>query len=476
MLLSTSLSPVQSESALQLPEYQGYISVAPSKRYFQDENGKGFLVIGQNDAISWPGLVELLNQSAPQTTTDYIKDLRRHGITVSRVMIEYAQEKDTYFEQQIGSFSPTIVRFWDQFIAQAAEHGLYLLLTPYDTFWQVKHWHNFPYNAAAGGPVEKLHDWLTSPACINAHKARWDFMLQRWGGSPNIFAWDLMNEIDLYWGCTPQEINDYITEMASFIREREFALWGKRHLLTVSSATPTPDTELGQVIYNHPLLDFANTHLYVGQGTCSPNDAIECVEEMISGVRLSLQSISSPRPYLDTESGPIYDWINDPAVDREYHHNMSWAHLMAGGAGSGMRWPYTEPHWLLPEFRENLLGLARFAASVDWAHFASRNITNHLRVNRAGIIKTGCSDYATCCLIWLMADTRAPYNVSLSGVEVSLVHTLPDGDYCVELWETYSGTLIYDLHSSVTEKKFKLVLPTLNVALQDVALVIRKAS
>src|SRR5688572_25426597 len=74
-----------------LPTYRGYISVAENGRYFVDEDSKGFLVIGQNDAISWPGLSSLVNQVSPEATENYIIDLREHGITVSRVMIEYAQ-------------------------------------------------------------------------------------------------------------------------------------------------------------------------------------------------------------------------------------------------------------------------------------------------------------------------------------------------------------------------------------------------
>lgn len=283
-----------------------------------------------------------------------------------------------------------------------------------------------------------------------------------------------MNEIDLYWGSTPQEIHDYITEMATFIREREMALWGKTHLLTVSSATPTPENDLGQIIYNHPLLDFANTHLYVGQGISNPIDSVECADEMINGVRLSLQAIHQPRPYLDTESGPIYEWISDLHMDKAYHHNMSWAHLMAGGAGSGMRWPYTDPHWMLPEFRENLRALACFATAVDWANFPSRNITSHLRTSRVGIIKTGCSDYASCALIWLCADDRLPCDVSLSELEISLVHTLPAGRYCVELWDTYAGCVISSLSTIVSEKKLRFTLPPLDPALRDVALIVRK--
>jgi hypothetical protein len=72
-----------------LTTYQGCISVAPTGRYFQDERGQGFVVVGQNDAISWP--VALLDGTSRAATEDYVKDLRAHGVNVSRVMMEYAE-------------------------------------------------------------------------------------------------------------------------------------------------------------------------------------------------------------------------------------------------------------------------------------------------------------------------------------------------------------------------------------------------
>jgi len=47
------------------------------------------MAVGQNDAISWPGLVTLLDGTS--RAADYLKDLPTHGVNVSRVMMEYAE-------------------------------------------------------------------------------------------------------------------------------------------------------------------------------------------------------------------------------------------------------------------------------------------------------------------------------------------------------------------------------------------------
>ncbi len=472
-LLPQSLEKtVIAQSEIRLPPYQGYISVAPKGHYFVDEAGQGFIVIGQNDGVPWDGLVTLLNNVAPQATEHYIQDLRAHGITVSRIMIEYSQEPHTYLENPVGTFSPSMVAFWDSFIALAEKHGLYLLLTPYDTFWQAKNWGRYPYNAQLGGPCESMRSWLRDEACIEAHRARWRFIIDRWGGSPNIFAWDLMNEIDIWWGATPQEIEAYVDSMAAFVRQYELERWGRAHLITVSSAAPVPEGRLGRIIYQHPALDFANTHLYLGNAIKNPQDPIGAGPTMAGGVALSLEKITDNRPYFDSESGPIDHWIVDVQFDQEYHHNMSWAHLAAGGAGSGMRWPYTAPHWILPELRDNLLGLARFASTIDWAHFASRNVSRQIKPDVRWIIPVGCSDGAT-AIVWLLLDTRQQQAGSLAGTGLVLEDVLRDGRYTLEFWETYGGNILSSTAVIVEGGRLQLTIPDLVGSAKDVALILR---
>lgn len=476
VILSVGLMPAQEKEMIQndvtLPNYTGYISVAPNGRYFVDETGKGFLVIGQNDGVPWPGLSTLLNGLSPQATEAYIQDLRAHGITVSRVMIEYSQEPHTYFENPVGEFSPSMVQFWDDFIKLAEKHGLYLLLTPYDTFWQAEKWGGYPYNAAMGGPCETMHDWLTGRACIEAQKNRWRFIIDKWGGSPNIFAWDIMNEIDIWWNANDAEIEAYVDEMSVFIRDYETEKWGRSRMLSVSSAASTPTGRLAKVIYQHPQLDFANTHLYIGTAIKDPENPIEAGMLMAGGVVLSLQEITDNRPFFDSESGPIDDWIESVPFDKEYHHNMSWGHLAAGGAGSGMRWPYTTPHWILPEMRDNLLGLARVASTIDWANFDSQNINRKIRTDRDHIARIGCSDGQT-ALVWLLLQTHEDPTVTLPGAVITVSEVLAEGEYTVEFWETYEGKLLSRLTVQVVNGELAITLPDMATGLKDLAILIR---
>ncbi|MFN8527143.1 MAG: cellulase family glycosylhydrolase [Anaerolineae bacterium] len=454
-----------------LPTYQGWISVAPDGRYFVDETGQGFVVIGENDAISWPGLNTLFEGTGPQATERYVEDLRAHGVTVSRIMMEYAQQVDSFMENPVGTFNDQVVAFWDAFIPMAEANGLYLLLTLYDTFWQSEYWDIYPYNGDAGGPCATRRDWLTGRACIDAQKNRWRFIIDRWGGSPSIFAWDLMNEIDIHWNATADEIGAYIDEMAQFVRDTQMERWGHTSLITVSSAAPQPDGSLGRLIYNSPSLDFATTHLYIGS-IRAPNDPIFPGVTMGGGVLLSLQQIRDRRPYFDSESGPIDDWIARTDFDQEYHNNMSWAHLASCGAGTGMRWPYTNPHFILPELRQNLLAIARFASTIDWAQFRSENITQRVMVSDRRVLKAGCSDGQT-AILWLLADRRNPANtVEIPGTVVTINQGFEAGNYRVQYWDTYTGDVLAEEVVSVQEGVFEFTVPDLGLALRSLAIAI----
>jgi mannan endo-1,4-beta-mannosidase len=318
-----------------------------------------------------------------------------------------------------------------------------------------------------------MRGWLTDRATINAQKRRWEFMIRRWGGSPNIFAWDLMNEVEYHYGCSAAEIAAYITEMADFVRNLELEVWGAAHMLTVSTAKAMPSGLLGEVIYNHPALDFATTHLYVGTATKKPKNGIAAIGEIDRAVRYAGEKIRAPRPYFDSESGPIYGWIKEAEIDALLHHNMSWAHLASGGAGSGMRWPYTDPHYILPEMRDNLLGMARFAAQVDWAHFESKNVSEKIHLNVPGIMKVGCAD-PQMALLWLASDTRLSRPPALDAVRVEIEANFVDGLYEVSLWNTREGLGITSLKAAAAHGRIDFTIPALLEPLNSVAVLIER--
>ena len=97
-----------------------------------------------------------------------------------------------------------MVQFWDDLLARCEARGLRVLLTPFDTFWMSLRWKKHPYNVVNGGTATTQQDILLNEETVQSTIRRLHFMIERWGHSGVIAAWDLHNEIHPHWGGTPE--------------------------------------------------------------------------------------------------------------------------------------------------------------------------------------------------------------------------------------------------------------------------------
>lgn len=429
------------------------IEVAPEGRYFQ-RGDEAFLVIGPNDAITWPGLSPLLGGGSYSAVDNYVAKMADKGINTLRVMLEYAQVPHGLIENPLGHYREDVVNFWDEFFEILERHNMYVIITPWDPFWMQPNWSSNPYNVENGGMLRSMNGFLTNPEAIEAQKARFEFMIERWGDSQQILAWELMNEIELWWGASPGEIYDWIDMMADFVREKQLEYHGFTQLITVSSAAATPSGRLADVIYNHPKLDFANTHLYTGSGMNAPTNTTDVAEEVALAVNYALFMLNDNRPYTDTESGPIEQWIGSARFDAEFLHNVSWSHLASGGAGTGMRWPYRTPHILTDEMMNVLGRIAQFTNEFDFTGFAPNNISVDLIAPLDHQVY-GIGD-DTRMLVWMLRDDRAQGEAA--PATLTLDYIVP-GTYQVSLWDPWEAQWITQSTMSFNETKGELEIP-----------------
>src|SRR5947209_15078059 len=104
-----------------------WIRLGPGRRYFETEDGAPFLIIGQNDALTWPELEGLLDRRDVPAVDRHLAWLKEHGVTTLRVMLEYVGD-GLFLERECGRFDPVTVRAIDDLIALCERHGLRLLL------------------------------------------------------------------------------------------------------------------------------------------------------------------------------------------------------------------------------------------------------------------------------------------------------------------------------------------------------------
>ncbi len=349
------------------PAAEDYARVMDGGRYFVHSDGRPFIPIGYNHNPDWPNLIEAnpdSKQYLPSEVDQEMAHLHEQGVNILRMMIETPPSGN--LEQPIGTFSTTHMRWIDTIVLAARKHGIKLLMTPWDTFWMNKRWDTSTYNPALGGPLQSKIDFITSPQIREIQKRRLKFMIDRWGNTGTIFGWELMNEIDIWWGATPAQIGSWLDDMSRFVRSYEKQRWGRNHLISASFADAMPSGEMGDVAFGAAGLDYATTHLYIGVSK-APKEPVGPAKTEIRGVRYALGKITDARPYMDTENGPINGWIKDGALDDSVFHNMIWAHLASGGAGSGFRWPYRHPHVLSEGMLDSLRAMSRFCEKVRWS-------------------------------------------------------------------------------------------------------------
>jgi len=370
------------------------IRVAPGARYFETADGSPFLFIGPNDSLTWPGLAGLYRRRDVDAVDAYLADLAANGVTILRLMLEYAEGEEYYFERstqgQELTPEPDIVQVWDDLFARCETHGLRILLAPWDNFWMARLWHRHPYNRIHGGPADTPSDFFTNEAVIAATIRRLQFVVKRWGDSGALAAWDLFNEIHPHWGGTAQQQSDVIARISNALREVEQATWESTRPQTVSIFGPQPAPEYEELIFRHPCLDFVSTHIYHAEAIDYPRDTVRPALSMAHWVRYALERMPSDRPYLDSEHGPIH-LFNDhgeylpEAFDEEYERHLMWAHLASGGAGTGMRWPARHPHLTTTGMRRDYQCLARFARQVDWRPFTPRDARADICLSLPGL-------------------------------------------------------------------------------------------
>ncbi|MDB5593141.1 MAG: hypothetical protein JWM36_102 [Hyphomicrobiales bacterium] len=463
-----------------------WIRVADRAPYFVDEQGRPWHPIGHNDAITWPDLSPLFRRKDVGAVQAYFDNLSQRGVTVLRLMLEYSQVRHRYFEKPVGVFPAAMIQLWDDLFSMAEKSGVRLLITPFDTFWTWLHWRHHPYNRVHGGPLDHPSNFLLCGPTRRAIKNRLEFVIRRWGGSGAFFAWDLWNEIHPAHAqgsadCFPE----FISDLSTHVRGLEQQLYGRTHPQTVSLFGPEldwkPHMPLAEPIFRHPDLDFASVHIYRHGTIDNPRNTIAAAADMGKIVRAHTQETPLGRPFFDSEHGPIHSFKDRKKTlsedfDDEYFRHMQWAHLAAGGAGGGMRWPNRNPHALTAGMGEAQRSLAAFMPEIEWRTFRRKPLIATVST-RAKLLVVACGDENQAILYLLRAGPLTRHGlVDRSALPVVFEMNVPGlrpGPYTLTAWDTVRGVSIERL--SVTSGTQGLLLAT-PAFVGDLALAIKPAT
>ncbi|MEW6045554.1 MAG: carboxypeptidase-like regulatory domain-containing protein [Bacillota bacterium] len=463
------------------PGYRtNFVQVGPSGRYFALEDGTPYVPAGFHHQIVEPDFNAAWDPAGkwgswwnyePEKAEAFARALAERGITMIRIFLEEAYILESnlrwaLFQDPVGVYNPDVVAHWDQLFDWADKYGFKILVSLYHTDQARRNWRYYPYSSWQGGPASEYPDerWFTDPRVKQAQKRDSEYVIDRWGQRDSFFALDLMNEADAWPGASVY-LGEWIDEMADHVRAYTVRRWGKPHLVTVSTGNYEAKGHR-ETILNNPRLDFVTTHMYWGtianpqvelDGVIKTDVFMPALEANFTAEAV-LAKLSAPKPYFDSEHGPIkaqlpldqfyiVDGLPSAIVDELYFHNIIWANFVAGAAGVPTRWGFRPDtplgYRLTDEMLDDIGRLRKFALLFDLATYNPRTVSiTESEANRDDLVVMGSLGDRE-GMFWVL-QRREPIPNGESAPIAGAVITVPvssDGRYRVTVYRTRTGEI-----------------------------------
>ncbi|NDJ75889.1 MAG: DUF5060 domain-containing protein [Chloroflexi bacterium] len=321
-----------------VPSYRpGFIRTSANPRYFAFENGLPYFPVGHNLAWSWNGVDEY---------EQWLDDLSTAQANYARLYVDVPWFIGLDWPGPAGNYDAAqgAACRLDRVLTLAEERGIYLQLTlvwhqsfapapdappldipagaalpPIETGWN-----DNPFNEANGGP-------LTGPSALffDAHarallQNRMRYVVGRWGYSPNVFAWEIVDQLDNMQGYTPTRAETWLQNTITDLR----AIDPYDHLVTAGTRQPVPE------LWQLPELDFIQVHYY--QNRPQENNADQ-VTGVLNALSQAFAYTDGPVLLSEFSLNPYYAPLDDDPLG-VHLRNTIWASALSGAAGGAMTW------------------------------------------------------------------------------------------------------------------------------------------
>ncbi|MAS34335.1 MAG: hypothetical protein CL610_10030 [Anaerolineaceae bacterium] len=365
---------------------RGFIRRGENRRYFQYENGEAYFPIGQNLKWSWTEAGGL------ETYDTWLRELSDAGGNYARLYIDVPWFINLEWTGSAGDYrtAQRSAAELDLVLQRAADYGVSLQLVllwhqslrtytspPVNLPEDVSRpdvspdWDNHPYNVLNGGPLSGPSVFFFNEDATNLFRRRLRYIVARWGYSPQVFAWEIIDEIDRTANYNPDIAASWLRSTISYIRQID----QHGHLITASSREYDP------VIAENPLLDFASAQFYQRRPIESVGDQVTSVLGLI---QRHIAGDFAPVMLVDYSLNP---WFEPTGDDPEGIHvqNTLWAAALSGASGGAMSdwWDsYIIPQGLMRYYAP----LAAFTAGIDWPNLK-------LQPAEAGLLTDQVNEY-----------------------------------------------------------------------------------
>lgn len=333
---------------------KNWITLSPSGRYFVFEDGTGFYPIGtsmEGSAIQYDSAFpEKEDPSFERDFETLFANMKSRGENLLRTSPEGLAAWDgndrlealiadgtlQFLEKPVGHYNPKYADRLHQLLALAEKHGIYLQLDLGPHWCGVSgHFELYPYHTNNGGPVTKLPELRTNATAKAAWKNRIRYMVDTFGNTNRIFAWELWNEIDIP-TCgkgDARESEAWVKEMGEYLRAYELSRYGKTHPIGLGAGVGTIPYEFffattgTDILQSH---DYSDVRLAL-----NPVDTALQTHFYVNGF-----VTKSRKPYLENERAAMDLGVPFEPLVREVEHYQEMAYLASGAAGGGAPWSY----------------------------------------------------------------------------------------------------------------------------------------
>jgi hypothetical protein len=244
----------------------GYIGLAHQSRYFAFQDGIPFFPLGYN--VVWAGK----DSKGTYDFDHWIPPLGEAGGSTARIWLRWDGTLSIEYKgERSGSGRYDLLNAWrmDYILDLCRWHGVKVLFTldSPEPYMQEEHWlgkvirrpweEYCAHNMANGGTLKDPQEFYNTGEGARLVEQRLRYIVARWGWNPNIFCWEIWNELDLFpnfKNLVPQ-IVAWHRRVAAYLRLVDL----NRHLISTSFAREDGEPDIWRV----QELDFVSSHTYL---------------------------------------------------------------------------------------------------------------------------------------------------------------------------------------------------------------------
>jgi len=412
---------------------KGYVKAdASNRQFYRHTTGEPFYPLGIN--VAWGSTSQyatIINNLGAQGA-NYV---RYWLVPFDRQGLEW--KNGSGFYKGLGVYSQEAAAEQDSVLELCASQHVYLQMTLFQHGMFSENvnsnWSDNPYNSANGGPLTRAEQYFYNATAKQYTRKLLRYIVARWGYSPNLFAWELFNEVN-FTGVYPNQSASWYPgvlawhdEMGQYIK----SLDAFQHPITTSSdATHLADMDKLQG------LDGVQYHLYQ--------------TGLLQGQLTKDQTLLAQMTRTSLVNGEYGEDVTTADVPYDIQRVSIWTGIFSQVPHIMWKWDnYVNTSWasLFRVPAQYLSGedIAAAGTQSSWSATATYNSSN---LNMVGL-KSGPHYYG----VIYDASNRA----NLTGVTLN-VSALPTGLYQLDVYDGVTGAVV-SRSLPVYPQKSTVVLP-----------------